>query len=336
MKSKPGIIVSSLVIANFLGQLMQTMLNTALPRMMQDLGINEGKAQWLITIYYLIAGITVPIAGFLIGRFTTRGLFFTSAGAFAAGTLLAGGSSNFAFILIGRMIQGIGAGLLMPLFQTTILRVYPKEKIGSAMGLIGLVMGLAPALGPTLSGLVVQEHSWRILFYGILPIGIANLLLAAFCLKNVGESHKEKLDLRSILYSTIGFASLLYGVNLAGEQGASLIMAGMVTLIGILFITLFIRLQIQLTIPLLDFNLFRNRRFTSASIIGVLMFIVMVGSELLLPLYVQNVRGLTPRESGLMLLPGALLMGLTSVFAGRLYDRYGIQLILRGGYILIV
>lgn len=202
-KNRPGLIVSSLVIANFLGQLMQTMLNTALPRMMLDLGIDEGRAQWLITVYYLTAGITVPVAGFLIGRFTTRGLFFTSASAFAAGTLIAGISPDFILILCGRIIQGLGAGLLMPLFQTTILRVFPKGKIGSAMGLIGLVMGLAPALGPTLSGLVVQDHSWRILFYALLPVVIANLLLAAFSLKNVGERHREKLDYISILFLSL-------------------------------------------------------------------------------------------------------------------------------------
>lgn len=335
MKNRPGLIVSSLVIANFLGQLMQTMLNTALPRMMLDLGIDEGRAQWLITVYYLTAGITVPVAGFLIGRFTTRGLFFTSASVFAAGTLIAGISPDFILILGGRIIQGLGAGLLMPLFQTTILRVFPKGKIGSAMGLIGLVMGLAPALGPTLSGLVVQDHSWRILFYALLPVVIANLLLAAFSLQNVGERHREKLDYISILLSTTGFAGLLYGVNLAGDQSAPRVWAGDVILSGILFIILFIRRQLKLTVPLLDFRLFKSRSFSLASIIGVLMFIVMVGAELLIPLYVQNVRGLTPRESGLMLLPGALLLGCTSVISGKIYDRYGVKIVLRGGFTLI-
>ncbi|WNS45598.1 MDR family MFS transporter [Paenibacillus sp. MMS20-IR301] len=335
MKNRPGLIVSSLVVANFLGQLMQTMLNTALPRMMQDIHINESKAQWLITVYYLMAGITVPVAGFLIGRFTTRGLFFTSVGAFAAGTLIAGSSAEFSFIVCGRIIQGLGAGLLMPLFQTTILRVFPKEKIGSAMGLIGLVMGLAPALGPAIAGLVVQEHSWRILFYALLPVVIANLFLAGFTLKNVGERHQEKLDRSSVLYSSIGFAGLLYGVNLAGEQGASMVLAAAFILTGILFIVLFIRRQLKLAAPLLDFNLFRNRSFTLASIIGVLMFVVVVGAELLLPLYVQNVRGLTPRESGIMLLPGALLLGVASVISGRLYDRYGVRMVLRTGFSMI-
>lgn len=203
------------------------------------------------------------------------------------------------------------------------------------MGLIGLVMGLAPALGPTLSGLVVQDHSWRILFYALLPVVIANLLLAAFSLQNVGERHREKLDYISILLSTTGFAGLLYGVNLAGDQSAPRVWAGAVILSGILFIILFIRRQLKLTVPLLDFRLFKSRSFSLASIIGVLMFIVMVGAELLIPLYVQNVRGLTPSESGLMLLPGALLLGCTSVISGKIYDRYGVKIVLRGGFTLI-
>ncbi|OKP93917.1 DHA2 family efflux MFS transporter permease subunit [Paenibacillus sp. P32E] len=335
MRSKPGIMVSSLVIANFLAQLMQTMLNTALPRIMVDLRINENKVQWLITIYYLVAGITVPVAGFLVGRFTTRALFFTSVGLFATGTLLAAIAPEFGWVLTGRIIQGIGAGLLMPLFQTTILRVFPKEKIGSAMGLIGLVMGLAPALGPSLSGLVVQEHSWRILFYAVLPVVIANLLLATVSLKNVGDTHHEKLDLKSILYSTLGFAGLLYGVNRAGEQGGSRLITWAIIFAGIIIIVMFIHRQLKLAVPLLDFNIFRNRRFTQSSMIGVLMFIVMVGVELLIPLYAQNVRGLTPKMSGLLLLPGAILLGITSMVSGRLYDRYGIRLIIRGGFSII-
>ncbi|MBT2288519.1 DHA2 family efflux MFS transporter permease subunit [Paenibacillus albidus] len=333
--SKPGLIVASLVISNFLAQLMQTMLNTALPRMMSDIGMSENKAQWLITIFYLIAGIIVPVAGFLIGRFTTRALFFTSVVAFGAGTLIAGFATGFAFILSGRIIQGIGAGLLMPLFQTTVLRVFPRERIGAAMGLVSLVMGLAPALGPTLSGLIVQHHSWRILFYGMAPLVLANFVLAYFSLKNVGEAHEAKLDYRSILYSSLGFPGLLYGLSAAGEQGSSAVLSWAFLIGGVLMIVLFITRQLGLTQPLLDFRLFRYRMFTHSSIIGVLMFIVMVGVELLLPLYAQNVRGLTPRESGLMLLPGALLLGVSGLIAGKLYDRFGVILLVRRAFILI-
>ncbi|KGE18884.1 DHA2 family efflux MFS transporter permease subunit [Paenibacillus wynnii] len=327
--TRPGLIVASLVIANFLAQLMQTMLNTALPRMMTDLGIQEDKGQWLITVYFLVAGIVVPVAGFLLGRFSTRALFFASGAAFITGTLLAAVSADFALVLSGRLIQGAGAGLLMPLFQTTILRVFPKEKIGLAMGLVGLVMGLAPALGPALSGLVVEHHSWRILFYGVLPVAMANLVLAWFTLRNVGERSEARLDLRSVMYSSLGFAGLMYGLSTAGDQGGSALFSWAVLLAGSGMIAVFIGRQLKLSEPLLDFRLFRYRMFTHASVIGVILFFVMIGVELFLPLYAQKVRGLTPRESGLMLLPGALLMGISGLCSGRLYDRFGARMLTR-------
>ncbi|WP_379131714.1 DHA2 family efflux MFS transporter permease subunit [Paenibacillus sp. sgz500958] len=333
LRKKPGVIVASLVIANFLAQLMQTMLNTALPRMMSDLEIQENEGQWLITIYFLITGIVVPVAGFLIGKFSTRALFFASGGAFITGTLIAAVSSDFAMVLAGRLVQGMGAGLLMPLFQTTILRVFPKEKMGTAMGLVGLVMGLAPALGPTLSGFVVEHQSWRLLFYGVLPVALANLLLAYISLRNVGEKNTAKLDLRSVLYSSLGFAGLLYGLSLAGDQGKSAVLAGVVIFAGAGMIVLLIRRQLKLAEPLLDFNLFRSRMFTYSSVIGVILFFVVIGLELFLPLYAQKVRGLTPRESGLMLLPGALLMGGSGLISGRLYDRFGVRMLTRVSFL---
>ncbi|MEK5164286.1 DHA2 family efflux MFS transporter permease subunit [Paenibacillus sp. FSL R5-0527] len=333
---KTGLIIASLIVANFMAQLMQTMLNTALPQMMQDLGISANRAQWLITVYLLVTGITIPVTGFLIRSYTTRTLFFVSVGAFTTGTLLAGFSSDFSFILAGRAIQGVGTGLLVPLFMNTMILVFPKEKIGAAMGLASLIVGLAPALGPTISGLVVQHHSWRVLFYGVAPITIANLVVAYFCLKNVGEIEKAKLDCRSILYSTLGFGGLLYGFSIVGEQGVSARLSWSIIAVGLFMVFLFVKRQFKLAVPLLDFNVFRYPRFTYPSIIGVILYIVMAGAELLLPIYAQNVRGLMPRESGLLLFPGALLMGLFGWLSGKIYDRFGLRLLIRAGFLFIV
>lgn len=335
MKRKPVIIVASLIVGNFLAQLMQTMLNTALPQMMSDLGIQANRAQWLITVYLLVSGIVIPVTGFLIGKYSTRALFFASVGAFTTGTLIAGFSSEFAFILIGRIIQGVGAGLLIPVFLNTIIMVFPKEKIGAAMGLASLIVGLAPAVGPTISGFVVQDHSWRILFFGVAPIAIANFFVAYYCLENVGETNKTKLDRRSVLYSTLGFGSLLYGFSILGEQGRSALLSAAILVAGFIITFLFVKRQFKLAVPLLDFNVFRYPRFTYASIIGVILFIVMAGVELLLPIYAQNVRGLMPRESGLLLLPGALLMGVSGVISGKIYDRFGGRHLIRIGFFWI-
>ncbi|WP_046213590.1 DHA2 family efflux MFS transporter permease subunit [Paenibacillus wulumuqiensis] len=326
--ARPGWIVSSLIAANFLAQLMQTMLNTALPRMMSDLGILENQAQWLVTLYLLTSGIVVPAAGYLLGRFSTRALFFASAGAFLAGLLIAAVSSGYFLLLIGRLVQGIGAGLLMPLFQTTILRVFPREKIGAAMGTVGIVMGLAPALGPVLSGIVVEDHSWRMLFYAMLPVAVLNLALSFVSLKNVGERSPAKLDLRSLLYSSAGFSGVLYGLNSVGRQGNTL-SAWAVLLVGIVLVALFVMRQLRLPEPFLNMRLFRNRIFTQTTLISIALFFSMIGVEIFLPLYAQNVRGMTPRESGLTLLPGALLMGISGFISGRLYDRFGAARLVR-------
>lgn len=332
MKRKPVMIVTSLIVANFLAQLMQTMLNTALPQMMLDLGIQANRAQWLITVYLLVAGIVIPVTGFLIGRYSTRTLFFASVGAFTAGTLIAGFSFNFTIILIGRIIQGVGAGLLVPVFLNTITLVFPKEKLGSAMGLASLIVGLAPALGPTLSGFVIQDYSWRLLFLGVAPIAIVNLLVAYFCLENVGETRTAKLDRSSIILSGLGLGSLLYGFSIIGEQGRSVVFPMVIIVAGSVIVTLFVRRQFKIEVPLLDFNVFRYPSFSYASLISVILFIVMAGVELLLPIYAQNVRGLMPRSSGLLMLPGALLMGISGVISGKIYDRFGGRYLLRIGF----
>jgi len=308
------------------------MLNTTLPQMMLDLGIQVNRAQWLITVYLLVSGIVIPVTVFLIGKYSTRTLFFASAGAFTTGTLIAGFSVDFTLILCGRIIQGIGAGLLVPVFLNTIILVFPKEKLGAAMGLASLIVGLAPALGPTISGFVIQNHSWRILFYGVAPIAIANLFVAYYCLENVWDTHKAKLDWRSILYSSLGFGCLLYGFSILSDQGKGIQLALTFLIVGFAVSFLFVKRQFKLAVPLLDFNVFRYPRFTYASIIGVVLFIVMAGVELLLPIYAQNVRGLLPRESGVMLPPDALLMGVSGVVSGKIYDRYGGRYLIRIGF----
>jgi len=332
---KPGFIIAPLLIANFIAQLMQTMLNIALPRIMNDMGVSEGEIQWLVTAYLLVSGIIISIAGFLIERFSTKALFYTSVSAFIGGTLLAALSGNFTVLLISRIIQALGTGLLLPLFQTTLLRVLPKEKIGAASGVFSFVLALAPALGPSLSGFIIQNHSWRLLFYILLPITVLNLVFAYFTLKSVGETRKIKIDIISVALSAFGFSNLLYGFGAAGEQGwANPYTWGTISA-GLIILFLFIKRQLKLNQPLLNFNVFQNRMFVYSSIMGVVLFIVMVGTELLLPMYAQVVRGLSPRETGLMLLPGAFVIGISALVSGRLYDRYGVRPLVRGGFLFI-
>nr|WP_051353330.1 MDR family MFS transporter [Thalassobacillus devorans] len=307
----------------FVAILNQTLLATAIPHIMQDLNLDANTAQWLQTIFMLVNGIMIPITAFLIERFTTRGLFLTAVGTFALGTLVCAIAPNFSILLSGRVLQAAGAGIIMPLMQTILFLVFPVEKRGSAMGMFGLVIAFAPAIGPTLSGYLVDNFPWRSLFYVILPIAIIDIIVAYFILKNVTKRTFPKVDVLSIILSTIGFGGILYGFSVAGSGGwlhaevlGSLIV-GAVTLI------IFILRQLKLDQPILEFRIFKNTIFTLTTGIGMVAFIAMIGGAVILPILMQDMLGFTALESGLMLLPGAVLMGLMNPVTGRLFDRFG-------------
>lgn len=307
----------------FVAILNQTLLATAIPHIMQDLNLDANTAQWLQTIFMLVNGIMIPITAFLIERFTTRGLFLTAVGTFAIGTLVCAIAPNFGILLSGRVLQAAGAGIIMPLMQTILFLVFPVEKRGSAMGMFGLVIAFAPAIGPTLSGYLVDHHHWRSLFYVILPIAIIDIIVAYFILKNVTKQTFPKVDILSIILSTVGFGGILYGFSVAGSGGWLYTEVLGSLLVGAVTLVLFILRQLKLEQPILEFRIFKNTTFTLTTAIGMVSFIAMIGGAVILPILMQDMLGFTALESGLMLLPGAVLMGLMNPVTGRLFDRFG-------------
>ncbi len=307
----------------FVAILNQTLLATAIPHIMQDLNLDANTAQWLQTIFMLVNGIMIPITAFLIERFTTRGLFLTAVGTFAIGTLVCAIAPNFGILLSGRVLQAAGAGIIMPLMQTILFLVFPVEKRGSAMGMFGLVIAFAPAIGPTLSGYLVDHHHWRSLFYVILPIAIIDIIVAYFILKNVTKQTFPKVDILSIILSTVGFGGILYGFSVAGSGGwlHTEVLGSLI--VGAVTLVLFILRQLKLEQPILEFRIFKNTTFTLTTAIGMVSFIAMIGGAVILPILMQDMLGFTALESGLMLLPGAVLMGLMNPVTGRLFDRFG-------------
>ncbi|AKG74691.1 drug resistance transporter, EmrB/QacA subfamily [Salinicoccus halodurans] len=307
----------------FAAILNQTLLATAIPHIMADLNLEADVAQWLQSVFMLVNGIMIPVTAFLIGKFSTRSLFFTALILFGIGTLVCGLAPNFTILLLGRILQASGAGIIMPLMQTILFLIYPREKRGTAMGFFGLVISFAPAIGPTLSGWFVEIYPWRGLFYIILPIVIIDLIIAYFVLKNVTEQTNPKVDVFSIILSTLGFGGLLYGFSIAGSSGwlspTVLISLG----VGAITLTLFIKRQFRLEQPILEFRVFRDPIFTLATIIGMVAFMTMIGGAIILPIFMQNMLGFTAFESGLMMLPGALLMGIMSPVTGRMFDKFG-------------
>ncbi|SFL36673.1 drug resistance transporter, EmrB/QacA subfamily [Gracilibacillus orientalis] len=309
----------------FVAILNQTLLGTALPHIMKDLEIDAATAQWLQSIFMLVNGIMIPVTAFLIERFTTRALFLTAMGSFAVGTLIAAVAPGFSVLMAGRVLQAAGAGIMMPLMQTIMFLIFPVEKRGTAMGLFGMVIAFAPAIGPTLSGWLVETFPWRSLFYVVLPIAIIDLIVANKILVNVTKQTFPKVDTISIILSTLGFGGILYGFSMAGDVNHGWL-SGMVLIpliVGAVTLYLFIRRQFQLEKPILEFRIFKYSMFSLTTVIGMISFLAMIGGAIILPIMMQDYLGFTALESGLALLPGAVLMGIMNPITGRLFDRFG-------------
>lgn len=320
----------------FITILNQTLLGTALPPIMKDLQVSESTVQWLQSIFMLVNGIMIPITAFLIERFTSRQLFLTAMIIFAAGTLLCAVGPEFTTLLIGRVLQAAGAGIMMPLMQTILFLLFPVEKRGTAMGLFGLVIAFAPAIGPTLSGVLVEHLSWRSVFYMVLPIAIIIIITSYFLLKNVTETTHPKLDIASVILSTLGFGGLLYSFSSVGEAGWASIQFLLPLIIGIIALVIFIRRQLKLKEPMLEFRVFNYGIYTLGTVLSMFVFGVLIATNIILPLYMQNMLQFSALESGLVLLPGAILMGIMNPVTGYLFDRFGGKWLARLGLIVLV
>ncbi|MFT8871486.1 MAG: DHA2 family efflux MFS transporter permease subunit [Sporolactobacillus sp.] len=312
-----------LILGAFVALLNQTLMNVALPKMMTDLNISTSTAQWITTGYMLVNGVLIPITAYLIETFTTRRLFMGAVGLFTLGTLICGLSPNFTILMVGRVVQASGAGIIMPLMMTVFLTVFPPEKRGGAMGLMGVAMIFAPAIGPTLSGYIVEHYSWRLLFWTIFPLGVFDLAIAYRYLANVGRRSFPRLDGWGVIFSTIGFGGILYAFSEAGNKGWSSSAVELTLIVGLVSLVGFVWHELTTKTPILNLEVFRYRIFTFTTIINILITMAMFAAMILLPIYLQNIRGFTPLQSGLLLLPGAILMGIMSPVTGVLFDRIG-------------
>lgn len=328
-------IVLVFIIGAFVTILNQTLLVTALPHIMRSFNITADKAQWLTTAFMLVNGIFIPITAFLIEKYSTRALFVFSMGIFSVGTLIAAVSPNFTTLLIARILQAVGAGAMMPLMQTVFIIIFPKEKRGAAMGMVGLVISFAPAIGPTLSGWIIDSFSWNYLFYIILPIAVIDLIVSLFILKNVTEQRESKLDILSVILSVLGFGGILYGFSTAGADGWSDKWVITTLIVGITSLLLFVWRQLKIESPILEFKVLRSGIFTLTTVLGTIAFSMMMAIETILPIYTQNMRGISAFHSGLMLLPGAVAMAIMSPIAGMIFDKIGSKLLAFVGLALL-
>lgn len=330
------LIMTVMLFGAFVAILNETLLNVAIPHIMRDFHITASSAQWLTTAYLMTNGVLIPVTAFLVQKFSTKGLFVTGMGLFAAGTLIAGLAPHFYLLLLARVVQASGAAIVLPLLMNVILALYSVDKRGAAMGLVGLVITFAPAIGPTLSGWLISHHTWHILFFVVLPFALLDIVIALRSLDNVLELTKPRIDISSVILSSFGFGGLLFGFSVAGSSGWHSTEVWASLAVGLVALGTFIARQLRLNFPMLEFRVFRYPIFSISVIMTVLVFMTMFSAFLLIPLYLQNVRGFTPFQSGLLIMPGAIAMGIMSPISGRIFDKVGGQLLGIIGSVLLV
>ncbi|NYE19877.1 DHA2 family efflux MFS transporter permease subunit [Microbacterium immunditiarum] len=341
-------VVWLLLAAAFVAILNETTMGVAIPHLIGDLGITAVEAQWLTTAFMLTMAVIIPITGFLLRRFTTRAAFIAAMSLFSLGTLVALLAPGYPLLVVARVIQASGTAIMMPLLMTTLMTVVPPHARGRMMGRVSVVMSLAPAIGPTLSGFLLDNLNWRWIFGVVLPIALVALAMGARWIHNLGETTRAPIDVLSVVLSALGFGGLVYGLSQIGGAGAhgatgaaaraaetlstvSLIVSFTV---GGISLALFIWRQLVLQRvddALLDLRVFRSRNFSLSMVQIALLAMAFFGAITTLPLYMQSVLEISPFETGLTVLPGALAMGLLGPVIGRIYDRWGTRVLLIPG-----
>lgn len=329
------LIVSISLAAAFLSVLTQFLLITAYPRIMDEFAINASEVQWLTTGYMLALAVFTPMSAYLIDKYKTRPLMMSAMSLFILGTLLGLFAPSFSFLLVGRIIQGVSSGIMMPLMQTMLFLVYPRGRRGYAMGLAGLVINVAPAVGPPISGILINHFTWRALFILTLLIAGIIVLFIFLFMRNVTEQRDANIDFLSIILSTIGFGGILYGFTMLQTSDVTTLSTILSILLGAIAIIWFAIRQLRLKTPILELRVFKVRIFTLVTIISILSFSLLIATESILPIYVQNAQELSALHAGLVAAPGALTLAFMSLVAGNLYDGYGGKKIAILGFILL-
>lgn len=335
------VVIGLLLVAAFVVILNETVMGVAVPRLMIDLGISAGTAQWLTSAFLLTMAIVIPVTGFLLQRLTTRAVFILAMSCFTAGTFLAAIAPDFPVLLVARVVQAVGTAIMMPLLMTTVMTLVAPDQRGKTMGFISIVISVAPAIGPTISGIILNALDWRWMFWLVLPIAAGALALGYAMLRNVGPTRAVPLDFLSVILVILGFGGIVYGLSALGEgagHGAAPVMPlWLPPAVGVIATTLFVLRQIALQrkdAALLDLRTLKTGTFTISLVILALAMMAMFGGIVLMPLLMQNVQGMTTLQSGLMMLPGGLIMGVMAPWVGRQSDLRGPKPLVLPGTIL--
>lgn len=314
----------------------QTLLSPALPTIMADLHVDATTVQWLTSGYSLTEAVIIPFAAYFIGRFSTRQLFLGGMTLFTLGSLCAALAPSFPILLLGRVLQAVGTGSVMPMVFTVILLIFPREKRGTAMGIISLVIGFAPAVGPSLAGLLIDSVGWRALFIIVTALSALIVIVGLIVLKNYGDFKRVTFDPLSVALTTVGLVCLLYGLS-TFSSSSNLALTGALIVVGAVLMVVYVRRQLKLETPMLQVGILRTRRYAITVIVIVIVQAALMGTGVIIPLYIQSVLGNSATVSGVAMLPGAVLGAIMSFFAGRLFDRYGVRrMVIPGGIVMLL
>lgn len=338
MSRRDSRVIWLLLAATFVVILNETIMTVAIPKLMDDLHVDALAAQWLSTAFMLTMAVVIPITGFLLQRFTTRAVFIAAMSLFSLGTLAAALAPGFPVLVAARVVQASGTAIMLPLLMTTLMTLVPPAMRGRTMGNVSIVISVAPAIGPTISGFILNYLAWRWIFLIVLPIALVMLLIGMRFVENVTETQKSRIDVFSVVLSAFGFGGLVYGLSVSGESGGSGAVLWISLGVGVVALAAFILRQLLLqrtNRALLDLRTFRSPIFTVAIVLMAISTAAMFGVIIVLPLYLQHVLHLDTLATGLLLLPGGLVMGLAAPFVGRLYDRFGPRVLVVPGSILV-
>lgn len=319
-------IIGALALAAFLMILNETVLSVALPAVMADLSVSAAAGQWLTTGFLLAMSVVIPTTGYLLQRFSSRSLFIFALSSFTVGTVIAIFAPTFAVLLVARIIQAIGTAIVLPLLMTTTLHLVPKHKRGAIMGLNAIVISVGPAIGPTVSGAIVNAFTWHYIFIMMAPLAVIILVLGIIFIKVPSQARKIPLDVLSVVLSALAFGLLVYGISTLEHASDNLTLTIACFVIGLVALALFIKRQVRLTREgkeLLNLTPFKSRTFTFSLLMIMIAFGTLLGTIVMLPIILESGAGFSTLSIGMMLLPGGLAQAIVSPIFGRIYDRFG-------------
>lgn len=329
------ITLAIVVIGTFMAILDTSIVNIAIPKMMAVFNVGTDQVEWVLTAYMLTMAVVIPLTGVLGEKFGLKAMYIFSLIAFTIGSLLCGLSWSLSSMVVARIIQAIGGGMIMPISMTIIYRIIPREKIGLAMGFWGIAVMAAPAIGPTLGGYLIEYVSWQFIFNVNIPIGIIAVAASVILLDNFERKEHVKIDYLGAVSIGISLITLLLALNNGNTDGwtsAYILSLFFVSIISFLF---FVMVELSIEEPLLDLSMLRHFSFSLSLLINTVTTIALFGGIFLIPIYLQNLRGFSPLQAGLILLPSSLATAVMMPISGKLYDKYGAKYLVIFGMIMV-